>query len=106
MHDTVGQTMCLDSGEPKGMKLILEERGINTTNLKGPDVRIILGNHSDFQAEQPRVIQYLTERGHRGLFSPKFHPELNPIERVWAQSKIYTKVFCKIYPSFSMSNNT
>ena len=26
---------------------------------------------------------------------PKFHCELNPIERVWAQSKRYTKAYCK-----------
>ena len=28
-------------------------------------------------------------------FLPKFHPELNPIERVWAQSKKYTRAHCK-----------
>ncbi len=26
---------------------------------------------------------------------PKFHCELNPIERVWAQSKQYSKAYCK-----------
>ena len=34
-------------------------------------------------------------RGHTALFFPKFHPEINPIERVWAQSKRYTKAYCK-----------
>ena len=69
--------------------MIIEERGINT--LKADDMRKILGNHSDFLSEQAQIIQYLNQRGHRGLFLPKFHPELNPIERVWAQSKRYTK---------------
>ena len=29
------------------------------------------------------------------MFLPKFHPELNPIERVWAQLKRFTKAHCK-----------
>ena len=35
---------------------------------------------------------------------PKFHCELNPIERVWAQSKRYTKAYCK-YNIQSLRNN-
>ena len=37
----------------------------------------------------------MESRGHKALFLPKFHLEINPIERVWAQSKRYTKVYCK-----------
>ena len=29
-----------------------------------------------------------------GYFIPKFHCELNPIERVWAHSKKYTRAHC------------
>ena len=51
MKDTVSagrvQRMVDDNVIPKGMKQILEERGINTATLKGPDMRIILANHSD-----------------------------------------------------------
>ena len=28
------------------------------------------------------------------MFIPKFHCELNPIERVWSQSKRYTRAYC------------
>ena len=35
------------------------------------------------------------QKGHITVFLPKFHPELNPIERVWAQLKRYTKSHCK-----------
>jgi transposase len=35
------------------------------------------------------------------LFLPKSHPELNPIERVWAMSKQYTKGYCKYTLSFT-----
>ena len=34
------------------------------------------------------------------FFLPKLHPELDPIERVWAQQKRFTKGHCKsIIPS-------
>ena len=99
MRDTVWggtvQKMCFALGIPKGMRIILQERGIAPATLKGNDMREILSNHDDFKNEVPRVIQYLRSKGHEAFFLPKFHPELNPIERVWAQSKQYTKAYCK-----------
>ena len=60
----------------------------------------ILKNHDDFRNEKPRIVHFLEQKGHKALFLPKFHPELNPIERVWAQSKVYTKSHCKYtFPS-------
>lgn len=58
-------------------------------------MRTILTNHDDFKNEKPKLCHYLESRGHVALHLPKFHPELNPIERVWAQSKQYTKAYCK-----------
>jgi transposase len=49
----------------------------------------------DFKNETSLVEHYLVEKGHIAIFLPKFHPELNPIERVWAQLKRYTKGHCK-----------
>ena len=49
----------------------------------------------DFKNEKPKVIQFLQQQGHVAFFLLKFHPEMNPIERVWAQSKRYTKSHCK-----------
>jgi len=49
----------------------------------------------NFKDEKSLIEHYLTERGHIPVFLPKFHPELNPIERVWAQLKRYTKAHCK-----------
>ena len=37
----------------------------------------------------------MEEKGHIVYMLPKFHCELNPIERVWSQSKKYTKAYCK-----------
>ena len=74
----------------KGMKMVLEERGISTAAKTGDWMRKILGSHSDFRDEKSMIERMLTERGHVPCFLPKFHPELNPIERVWAQLKRFT----------------
>ena len=92
--------MCYNLGIPKGMKKVLEKRGINTQSLQKEDMQMILRKHEDFRNEKPRIVTFLEQKGHATLFLPKFHPELNPIERVWAQSKVYTKAPCKYtFPS-------
>ena len=56
MHDTVragkSQKHVDSAGVPKGMKIILEECGINTQTLKGDDMRVILANYDDFRDEK------------------------------------------------------
>ena len=63
MHDTVWagevQKMCYNLGIPKGMKKVLEERGINTTSLRKEDMQMILRNHKDFHNEKPRIVTFL-----------------------------------------------
>ena len=41
--------------------------------------------------KKTKLERLLATNGYRGIFIPKFHCELNPIERVWAQSKKYTR---------------
>ncbi|KZP15171.1 hypothetical protein FIBSPDRAFT_921259, partial [Athelia psychrophila] len=41
----------------------------------------------DFVNEKPRIQHYLESRGHKCLFLPKFHCELNPIEMLWGYVK-------------------
>ena len=99
MRDTVWQgrvqTMNYALGVPKGMRVILQKRGVNTSRMVGDQMREILAEMDDFKDEKSLIEHYLTERGHIPVFLPKFHPELNPIERVWAQLKRYTKAHCK-----------
>ena len=64
------------------------------------------GKHSNFRDEKCMIERMLIERGHVPCFLPKFHPELNLIERVLAlqhlgmrlrvlaQLKHYTKAHC------------
>ena len=88
------QTMTLPDGRPKGAALVLEERGYNTRGMKLEEMRAILADHDDFKNEKCRVDRFLSNADHTCVFIPKFHCELNPIERVWSQSKCYTRAYC------------
>ena len=93
------QSMVTQSGTAKGLRTILKERGINTQNMLADDMRVVLSNHEDFANEKTIVEHYLTERGHLAYFLPKFHCELNAIERVWAQAKVY----CRAHTNFTLA---
>ena len=80
--------MVLHDGSAKGLRTILRECGINTGTLKADDMRTILANHEDFFNEKTHV-EHEVNRSLQCFFLPKFHCELNPIERVWEQSKRY-----------------
>ena len=67
--------------------------------MKADDMRIVLSHHHDFATENTIVEQYLKNRGHLVYFLPKFHCELNAIERVWAQAKVY----CRAYTNFILA---
>ena len=82
-------------GVPKGMRAALEERGINTRNMNADKMREVLGSHPDFKNEKSTIERFLgEEKGHVVYMLPNFHCELNPIERVWAQAKRYSKAYC------------
>ena len=88
------QTLTLSDGHPKGAALVLEKRGYDTGGMKVDEMRTILAGHDDFKNEKCRVDTFLSNCGHTCVFIPKFHCELNPIERVWSQSKRYTRAHC------------
>ena len=98
------QKMNYALGIPKGLRVILEERGIDTRKMNAEEMRRVLGSHPDFKHEKSTIERFLTEeKGHIVYMLPKFHCELNPIERVWAQAKRYTKAYCK-YNIVSLRN--
>jgi hypothetical protein len=97
MKDTVWQgkvqKMNFELGVPKGMRLILQERGVDVTGMGAEKMRSVLAEMGRFKHERCLVEHYLREKGHIAVFA-KIPPELNPIERVWAQLKRYTKAHC------------
>ena len=94
MRDTVWggqiQHMVDDSAIPK---VVLEERGIDTVGMKAKEMRDMLKTFPDFKNQKTILEDYIEQRGHICMYYPKFHCELNPIERVWCQSKKYTRAY-------------
>lgn len=87
------QHLVDDSGVPKGMRAVLVERGVDTTDMRAGDMRNKLKTFTDFQRQKTILEQYIESRGHICLYYPKFHCELSPIERVWCQSKKHTRAY-------------
>ena len=85
----------------KGMKVILDERGLWQSGLlaqckdfkcaKGSTdccARRILFNQPDFVNVKSHLQEVITARGHLCDFYPKFHCELNYIEQYWGAAKL------------------
>ena len=85
--DKTPHRMVLEDGRPKGLKLVLEERGTSTEGMKKQCMIDRLSKEDDFKAEACQAVMYLREKGDQALLYPKFHCELNSIERVWEQAK-------------------
>ena len=94
-------------GNPKGMKIILQERGLWESGLKGfcgnknvllenPKccARHILAAQEDFLNQKPILQEVIESLGHKVIFYPKFHCELNYIEMYWGAAKRYTRQYC------------
>lgn len=79
---------------PKGTKMVLEERGINTAGMHAKQQSEVLAAQPDFLAETSMLEQLLVKRGHIVKFTPKFHCELQPIELYWAQGKRKVRTSC------------
>ena len=76
------QTMVRADGKAKGMKMILEERGVDTKNMRAEDMRKKLTTYSDFKNQKTILEEYIKGRGCLCLFYLKFHCEPSVIERV------------------------
>ena len=93
--DRKPQNMNYALGVQKGMRVVLEERGVNTHGMNADWMHEVLSNHADFRIEKSRIEHFLMEDKEPIVYIlPKFHCELNPIERVWAQTKRYSKAYC------------
>ena len=109
------QEMVDPMGVPKGLKTVLQERGLwkrglrvqcrkpgtekllKTCLLRGSQTccaRAIMASQPDFQAQKCRLQEEVERAGHLVLFYPKFHCELNPIEYFWGATKRYTRNNC------------
>ena len=92
--------MTTNDGEAKGLEQTLREHGFNITGMhtKCSPVQVcpwenenccmahLLSKQDNFVNQTSMLETVITEAGHKCLFLPKFHCELNPIEMV-----------CKLY---------
>ena len=100
----VSQRMVDQSGTPKGMKVVLQERGLACSGLRGrcnvhADDGVccmsrMLSEQPDFKEQRPLLQELVENRGHIALFLPKFHCELNIIEYFWGAAKRFTRENC------------
>jgi hypothetical protein len=100
-HDTIIpstgqlQKMTTDSGEAKGLKQVLDERGFNTALYKRAKctpvcpfeskdccLARLLSQQKDVTDQTSMLENLIVSAGHHCVFLPKFHCELNPIEMV------------------------
>ena len=63
------------------MKLTRSKSPSRETDYSGPIIR----------SKPPSIQKLIEERGHMRMLLPKFHCELNPIERCWVFSKRYIR---------------
>ena len=99
------------AGKPKGIKRVLKERGLwlgrglvlecpTTQSRLGCDpeggcyARQVLGAKRDFQDQKGRYQEEVERLGHRVLFYPRFHCELNFIELYWCRAKWFARENC------------
>ena len=95
-------------GKPKGIKRILQERGLWKEGLnleclmckKKESLRVdccarkIMASQPDFVAQKSAIVELIENAGHLCVFYPKFHCELNFIEMYWGAAKHYARDHC------------
>ena len=91
---SVPQNMYLEDGTPKGLKTILSERGLFTPGMKRKDMQELLEKQPDVLEQKEWLSEVVTSKGHLIDYFPKYHCELNPIERVWGRAKATTRKSC------------
>jgi len=105
--EKVAQSMNDPTGVPKGIKVVLMERGLwpsGGIRLDCADscpvgsssccARAILAAQADFQAQRSGIAEIVEDAGHAVEFYPKFHCECNFIERVWGEAKRVARAEC------------
>ena len=106
-HFGAASTQC--AGLPKGLRQLLWERGLwkdGMTRVGGKEKTLelsmehILNLQPDVEHQKSSLHLAIEAAGHVCVMLPKFHCEMNGIERVWGRSKWYTRRFCNYtYPS-------
>ena len=63
--------------------------------MNAGNMRETLNKYPDFANKKNIIEENVEARGHLCIFFPKFHCELNAIERCWCHAKKYTRAYAK-----------
>lgn len=85
------QRMVNENWVAKGLKTVLSERGLFKRGMTREEMVDTLSKCEDFAKEKSIIQKLIEDNGHVYLLLPKFHCELNPIERCWAFAKKYVR---------------
>jgi len=61
--------------------------------LTGAEMINIIKQHQDINNTKTILCELIEEHGHICVYLPKYHCELNPIERCWCHAKKYTRAY-------------
>ena len=102
------QPMNDSNGQPKGIRIVLQERGLwptggirlqctkKTRKLDGSCcARHLLSMQPDFSSQKGYLQEEIEKRGHLVAYYPKYHPELNFIEYFWGYCKRFARENCE-----------
>jgi hypothetical protein len=88
------QKMTTDDGQQKGLQQTLRERGFKVDGMRAKCTPVcpfesinccmarLLSQQDDFKNQISMLESVIEDAGHKCIFLPKFHCELNPIEMV------------------------
>ena len=82
------------AGKAKGVKIVLQERGLWDDGMNLHNARGFLSQQPDFMEQKSMVEELVNQAGHRAMFLPKFHCEFNFIEMYWDALKYYCRANC------------
>ncbi len=82
------------AGKAKGVKSVLQERGLWHNGLKLDTARKVLAQQKAFLQQKSIVEELVGEYDHHAMFLPKFHCEFNFIEIYWGALKYYCRSNC------------
>ena len=86
--------MVSEAGKQKGIRKILQERGLFVQGMKLDKARKFLAAQPACSLQKALLNETVESSGHRIIFYPKFHHEFNFIEMFWGACKAYTRKHC------------